>query len=125
MRAGFVLFAALLGAECQRSPAEDFPSRSYVPALPPSAASPQEAPEANGAGDAPARPPINRCVAPTPLKPPASAPPLSASACPPDPEPAIAARPIVSLVSVTFPDAAPTATSVRAELVRSPHDTAR
>jgi uncharacterized membrane protein (UPF0127 family) len=125
VRAGFLLFAGLLGAECQRSPPEDFPSRPFVPTASTSAAalSQPEAPQ-----DPPPRARANRCVAASPPKPPAGPAPLPASACPPDPERTTVAGPLAGplagLVSVAFPDAVPE-TSVQAELVRSPHDTAR
>jgi uncharacterized membrane protein (UPF0127 family) len=114
-----LLLAALVGAECQRTPAEDFPSSGSSQ----TAASPTSAPS-EGAAPAPAAPtqaPADgaRCILPTPAQAPPAVPPGPAPGCPADPEGGSGKLP---LVLVAFPEAG---ASVDAELVRSEHDTMR
>jgi len=110
-----LLFAASVAAECQRTPPEDFPSRA--PAQAPSAPLAPPTPSS----DPPVHATAARCVFPTPAQPPAPAPPAPASLCPQDPEPGMRAP---TFVNLTFPEASP-GTMVSAELVNTPHDTAR
>lgn len=118
MRAALqLLFAALVAAECQRPPPEDFPSRPPPSVTPPAAPpTPQKA-----SADPPVHAMANRCIVATPAHPPAPIAPAPASMCPRDPE-ALGHTP--TLVRLTFPDAAP-GTTLNAELVSTPHDTAR
>jgi uncharacterized protein len=112
-----LLVAAFGGAECERTPPEDFPSRATAPApaAPPVASTPTiVASAAVGASVS------GRCVRPTPPSPPRSVPPGPAPGCPADPERGPGKLPIVR---IAFPDAAGAA--VDAELVSAEHDTMR
>jgi uncharacterized membrane protein (UPF0127 family) len=119
------VLALVLTAECERTPPEDFGTRSVR--LPPAAAmsAPPSSPAAS-ATTAPstARNPTQaadgRCVLETPAQPPPAVAPGPARGCPADPE---GGPPKVPLVTVGFPDLGPVA--VDAELVRSEHDTQR
>jgi len=109
------LLLALLAAECQRTPPEEFaPRRPNETAPPVTSAIPD-------ASSAPAKDaPPSRCMRPTPTDAPLQAPLGRALVCPADPEPS---PPQVPIVRVTFPEAAGAA--VDAEFVRSEHDTMR
>lgn len=109
------LLVALGGAQaCGRTPPEDFAS---VPTVPVATALPRAT---TGAAAISAFPSPSRCVLTTALVVPPAVPPGPAPGCPADPERSPSA---VKLAHVTFPSAAGAA--VEAELVRSPHDTAR
>jgi uncharacterized membrane protein (UPF0127 family) len=114
----FVLAELILG--CQRAPPEELTPRPNVPIAPPPAT-----PQLKPVVDTPARAPSGRCVADTPRQPPEAAPPLPATACPVDPERGAAPQRFVTVLFADAPAGTPTGTVVQAELVRSPHDTAR
>jgi uncharacterized protein len=120
-----LLLAALVGAECQRAPAEDFPAHgnadapaasattvaSGTTASAPAAAEPKTTQEAPSDGA--------RCILATPSETPPAVPPGPAPGCPADPEGGPGKLPVVR---VAFPAAG---ASVDAELVRSEHDSMR
>ncbi|HEX3771387.1 MAG TPA: DUF192 domain-containing protein [Polyangiaceae bacterium] len=127
---------ALVSAECERVPPEDFAAHGG-PAASAAPASLAPAPSSTEAGDggAPERRVVlhvpsaedeassgdaARCVQPTPSDPPPPVPPGPAVGCPPDPEGGPGRLPVVHL---GFPDKK--GVSVEAELVRSEHDTMR
>ena len=119
--------AALVGAECERVPPEDFGQHGPPPASTAAAPAamgssrPSEAPpERAAAYDRAAAADAGRCVQPTPRDPPAAVPSGPAPGCPADPERGSGKLPVVR---VAFPDAGGVA--VEAELVRSEHDTMR
>jgi uncharacterized membrane protein (UPF0127 family) len=126
---------ALVGAECERLPPEDFGQHGPAVAAPATSATPS----ASAASEGASRPPassgdvgggtvdrvvrttdVGRCVLPTPREPPSPVPAGPAPGCPADPEGGAGTLP---LVRVTFTDASEVA--VQAELVRSEHDTMR
>jgi uncharacterized membrane protein (UPF0127 family) len=119
--------AALVGAECERVPPEDFgqhgPPSASTAAAPATMGSsrPSEAPpEGAEAYDRAAAADAGRCVRSTPRDPPAALPSGPAPGCPADPERGSGKLPVVR---VAFPEAGGVA--VEAELVRSEHDTMR
>jgi uncharacterized membrane protein (UPF0127 family) len=115
MRATVLIVLAALGAaECERTPPEDFASRTSTPVA---RAGPRDPPATSSAAGPSAL--AGRCVRPTPATPPPVSP-GPAAACPPDPEGGPRKLPIVR---VSFPDAH--GAVVDAELVRSEHDTER
>jgi uncharacterized membrane protein (UPF0127 family) len=132
MRAVIVVLGALVTAECQRAPAEDFPQRAGAPvasaatvaAPPPAAGSAVAAPAASAVPSASLSSPdsslTGRCIRPTPTEPPAPARPGPAAGCPKDPEDG---GPKLPEATVAFPDAG--GAKVRVEVASAPHDTQR
>ncbi len=132
-----LLVAALVGAECERAPPENFTPRASEAPVPAASASPPTGQAADAgvrvlefasvATAAPvpraAAPPLRddgRCVQPTSTELPAAVPAGPAPGCPADPEGGSRKLPIVR---VSFPDLS--GVSVDAELVRAEHDTMR
>jgi uncharacterized membrane protein (UPF0127 family) len=113
MRGASLLLLMAFGAECQRTPPEDFAPRATTATTP------------TAASDAPAATPslaatlYGRCVQATPAQPPAPAPPGPDPSCPPDPE---NGGPQLPVVHATI---AEVGAAVDAEVVQSEHDTMR
>ena len=119
----YATLAALLGAlGCQHVPSEEsLPSAApAVRSSPPIAALPSRNATSSSASSSDEPPFDGRCVLPTPDIAPPAVPPGPAAACPPDPEGEPRALPLVHLGF-----SGPGAPELDAELVRSPHDTAR
>jgi uncharacterized membrane protein (UPF0127 family) len=114
MRALILVVATALAAECTPAPKEDFaaPSSAAAAGVPASGAAPSVVHAADAS--------LQRCILPTPARPPPPVPPGPAPGCPVDPE---GGPPHVPIVRVAFPEAAGVA--VDAELVASSHDTTR
>jgi uncharacterized membrane protein (UPF0127 family) len=110
MRVLVALLVSLGGAECERTPAEDFarpgPRMAHSISAPVVPAGPVV--------------PTARCVRPTPAEPPPPVRPGPALGCPVDPESGASKS---QRVRVAFPDVS--GVGVDAELVRNEHDTTR
>ena len=105
-----LVIASLAAVACERTPAEDFASR---PSSPVSTVRMAES----------AAIPAGRCVRATPLELPPPVPPGPAAGCPADPERLEAEGASRPMVRVSVREAG--SAGVDAEVVRTPHDTAR
>jgi uncharacterized membrane protein (UPF0127 family) len=119
MRVMLLAVAATLMAECSRTPAEEFPSRTT--GAPPTVVLPAVSAAATAAQAATSAPAVapGRCVLATPAVPPPAVQAGPAPGCPHDPE----GPQKVPTVHVGFPDAG--GVTVEAELVSTEHDTQR
>lgn len=116
MRLPLVAAVLLCGSACSRTPAEDFPTRTgaEASAVVPAASRAALAPPGVSAGGL-----AGRCIKPVSSVAPAAIAPGPAPGCPADPE---GGPPSVPVVSVAVRDVG---ARVNAELVSTPHDTAR
>ncbi len=115
MRVASSLLLALLAAECQRAPPEEFAPRRSSETEPPVKSPMADASSVPAKDAAP-----SRCMRPTPTDAPLQAPLGRTLVCPADPEPS---PPKVPTGAGDVPEAAGAA--VDAEFVRSEHDTMR
>ncbi|HEY8039039.1 MAG TPA: DUF192 domain-containing protein [Polyangiaceae bacterium] len=121
MRGALLLVAAMLALPgCDRTPAEDFPTRAPGSALTSSVPPAASSAVLPAVGPPPAAL-AGRCVRATPVSAPPAVSPGPAAGCPADPE----GNQKVPVARVAFPDAAGAGAAVDAEVVSSEHDTMR